>query len=51
MKWFVSCLIGLFFGFSIMLGILTSYIYIVVDDYIAEKNRASLLAHYNITEE
>ena len=51
MRWFISCLLGLFFGLSIMLGLLSGYLYLLLDDVIAESNRTSLLKHYNIVEE
>lgn len=51
MKWFIVSLIIIYIGLSLSIGILTGFIFILAEDKIAEINRVSLLAHYNIQEE
>ena len=50
-KWFIVSLIIIYIGLSLSIGMLTGFIFILAEDKIAEINRASLLAHYNIQEE
>ena len=51
MKWFIGCLITLYIGLSLLLGLVTGLVFTVVDESITEMNRTNLLAHYNIEEE
>ena len=50
-KWFIVSLIIIYIGLSLSIGMLTGFIFILAEDKIAEINRVSLLAHYNIQEE
>ena len=50
-KWFIVSLIIIYIGLSLSIGMLTGLVFNITDDKIAEVNRASLLAHYNIQEE
>ena len=51
MKWFISCLIIIYFGLGISMGLLIGLLINTVDEQIEKDNRASLLTHYNITED
>ena len=49
-KWFISCLIIIYFGLGISMGLLTGLLMCAVTEQVDKSNRASLLAHYNIQE-
>ena len=51
MKWFIACLIIIYIGLSLSIGMLTGLAFTIAEDKIAEVNRESLLAHYDIQEE
>jgi hypothetical protein len=51
MKWFIACLIIIFFGLGFLIGVTIPTVFFVVDEQIDSYNRSNLLAIYNIQEE
>lgn len=50
MKWFICCLVVIFIGVSLLVGLYTGIVFYVVDSKIAEFNRANLMILYEIKE-
>lgn len=51
MKWFITCLIIIFFGLGLLIGMYSGLSYHFVNDQITEWHRANLLIIYDVKEE